>query len=41
VGAKMEQNLLKQTYTGEKIFKYVKRGKVITGDLRLKINRAL
>lgn len=41
IGATMEQNLLKQTYAGEKLFRHVKKGKVIIGDLCLKINRAL
>jgi hypothetical protein len=41
IGAKIEQNLLKQTYVGKKLFRHVKKGKVIIGDLRLKINLAL
>lgn len=40
IGAKMEQNLLKQTYAGEKLFRHVKKGKVIIRDLRLKIKRS-
>jgi hypothetical protein len=27
IGAKMEQNLLKQTYPGEKLFRHVKKEK--------------
>jgi hypothetical protein len=41
ISAKMERNLLKQTYAGEKLFRHVQKGGVIIGDLRLKINRAL
>jgi len=41
IGAKMEQSLLKHTYDGEKLFRHVKKRKVVIGDLRLKINRAL
>ena len=41
IGAKIEQNLLKQTYAGENVFRHVKKRKVIFGDLRLKINRPL
>jgi hypothetical protein len=37
----MEQNLLKHTYAGEKLFRHVKKGKVVIGDLCLKINRVL
>lgn len=37
----MEQNLLKHTYAEEKLFRHAKKEKAVTGDLRLKINRAL
>jgi hypothetical protein len=41
IGAKMEQNLLKQTYAGEQLFRNVRKRGVIIGNLCLKINRTL